>query len=139
MFPAKKILFGAIGFVLGAVLFTIVYPKLSISAEMQERRFTGREDHSIPLPAASAMTRNFRQGVPPGSLIGGAFSKDALQSVLSQPGCIGIRFYFADDNGTRTLVAVGINESGDDLVSGTVLERWFPCPPFCGSGDDLNR
>jgi hypothetical protein len=74
------------------------------------------------------------------------FGKDILANTLSQPGCMGIRFYHAiDDKGQKTLVLVGTDEKGKNLwssnkVSGGKLKDGpptgggdgsWPCPPYC--------
>lgn len=136
----KKVLVGTIGFVFVAALGGMVIPKIVTSATAQQQRFTGRENHTVPLSAASAMTRSFRRTVSPGTVIGGFFGRDAIQSILSQSGCVGIRAYYAYDEGNSpTLVLVGVNESGDDMTGGVMLERWFPCPPFCPQDNELTK
>jgi hypothetical protein len=48
--------------------------------------------------------------------------KDILNEILSQPGCAGIRFYNAlNEEGSKTLVYVGINEQGENIVEYNVI------------------
>jgi hypothetical protein len=43
--------------------------------------------------------------------------KNILIQILSQPGCVGMRFYSAiDEEGVRTLVYVGVDENNNDLI-----------------------
>ncbi len=43
--------------------------------------------------------------------------KDILNQILSQPGCVGMRFYNAiDEEGVKTLVYVGVDENNNDLI-----------------------
>jgi hypothetical protein len=46
--------------------------------------------------------------------------RNILEQVLAQPGCIGIRFYNAyNEAGEKTLVYVGVNATGSDMISVT--------------------
>lgn len=48
--------------------------------------------------------------------------KNILSQILSQPGCVGIRFYNAlNEEGNKTLVYVGVNEHGEDIVEYNVI------------------
>ena len=43
-----------------------------------------------------------------------------LEQVLAQPGCVGIRFYNAyNEAGEKTLVYVGVNTTGSDMLTVT--------------------
>lgn len=99
--------------------------------------FTGHENHTIPISEGAALTKNFRkkfQNQPKGYF----FSKDTLDSILQQTGCVGIRFYFgSDDNGTLKLVFVGAQANEDDILN-IVGDGGFLCPPNCGSVNVLN-
>jgi len=101
--------------------------------------FTGNEEHSISLSEASSLTRNFRNAVGDSAPKGGFFSKAALQTILNQEGCVGIRFYYGqEEDGTPTLILVGADEEENDLIEGKIDQRPIPCPPRCGEANDLN-
>lgn len=101
--------------------------------------FTGNEDHSITLAEASELTQNYRDAAESNAIQGSFFGKSALQRILDQGGCVGIRIYYAqEDDGTPTLVLVGVDENEDDLIDGELAEFGVPCPPRCGSSNDLN-
>ncbi len=90
--------------------------------------FTGREDHSITL-----------EGADQGAIKAGFFGKDALQGILDQEGCVGIRVYYGeDDNGTPQLVLVGADADTNDIIEGNLAQRQVPCPPYCGKDNELN-
>ena len=55
--------------------------------------FNPNENHSITLAAASVMTKAYRDA-DINSKIGGFFGKDAIQAILNQPTCVGLKFYF---------------------------------------------
>lgn len=100
--------------------------------------FTGNENHEIPLSEAAHMTANYRNANP-GQTKGHYFGGTAIQSVLSQVGSVGLRIYYAlKDDGTKQLVIVGVNEDGNDLTEGLILDFSVACPPTCGNANSLN-
>lgn len=102
--------------------------------------FTGNEDHTISLVDAGAMTQAYRDSTgDPEARKGVYFGKDAIEAILSQTGCVGIRFYFAhDDEGKLSLVLVGADANENDLHTGTLAEFGLPCPKRCASANPLN-
>lgn len=100
--------------------------------------FNPNQDHSISLAAAAAMTKDYRDANP-GARLGGFFGKDALQAILDQPDCVGIRYYFAQDSTDKlTLVLVGAKANQDDMVNGELAEYALPDPPYNSSPNSLN-
>ncbi len=88
-------------------------------------------DHDIGLTEAREMIGRYRRANP-GTIHAGAFTKVALDRVLMQDGCVGVRLYFGSNpDMTPALIAVGVDELGNDLDEGVLLDRLFPCPPFC--------
>jgi hypothetical protein len=95
--------------------------------------FTGSEDHSIDLTTASSWTANYR-GADSSGVKAHFFGKNAIQQILNQSGCVGIRIYYAlDDNGDKQLILVGADSSENDLYNGYLAERSIVCPTHCGS------
>jgi hypothetical protein len=93
---------------------------------------TGHESHAITLDLAKELLMNFRSGLKDSVRLGEFFGKDALDSLLHQPGCIGARIYYAKkDDGTPVLVIVGVDSKGVDMPEGLIEEIGIPCPPFC--------
>ena len=71
---------------------------------------------------------------------GGHFPREAIEQILSQPGCAGLRFYFGtQSDGTLALVLVGIDENEKDMSDGVLIDNHFPCPPFCDESSSLLR
>jgi len=69
---------------------------------------------------------------------GGAFKREPLDRLLAQPGCVGIRIYYGmHADGRPALVLVGVDEHGEELIQGVVMEQHYPCPPFCPIGPSL--
>ena len=101
--------------------------------------FPPRREHQIPLAAAAAMTRRFRDEAKGGETAQ-LFPREVIERLLSQPGAYGIRFYFGRENagGPNRLVAVAVDSDGNDMTAGEVMDWAFPCPPFCSFTNDLN-
>jgi hypothetical protein len=50
--------------------------------------------------------------------------KDIIDQVLTQPGCVGIRFYEAlNESGNKTLVSVGIDSKGKNILELTAVNE----------------
>ena len=103
--------------------------------------FSGREDHAITLDEARALVRRQRAHQ---RAMGGRdplcefFGRAALERILAQPGCAGIRIYHGrNDKGLHTLVLVGADGTGSDQLDGTIAEEGFPCPPTCDERSSL--
>lgn len=94
-------------------------------------------DHRISLADAAAHTRRHREsGISP--VTAGAFHADQVRLLLDQPGCAALRIYHGRDvEGAATLVLVGVDATGSDMVEGDMLEWGFPCPPVCTSPNAL--
>lgn len=100
--------------------------------------FTGREDHSITLTLAAEWTRNYRTANPSATK-GHFYGKDAIQAILDQEGCVGIRIYYAIDNsGAKQLIITGALSNENDLYNGLLAEKSIACPTHCGANNPLN-
>lgn len=96
-------------------------------------------DHRITLPEAAEQARRQRSRRP--SEVGdiGAFNAKAVRALLDQPGCVGMRYYRGRNaKGERSLVLVGVDAEGNDMVDGVVLDDIYPCPPYCSDDNALN-
>lgn len=99
--------------------------------------FKPDQDHSINLAKASIITKAYRDAnINP--IIGGFFGKDAIQAILDQMDCVGLKFYFAIENGKLTLVLCGSKANQDDLYQGVLAEDSPMDPPFSASSNPLN-
>jgi hypothetical protein len=101
--------------------------------------YTGQEDHSISLDDALGLTKRFRDSfTKPPYFWGAYFGKEAVQAILDQEGCVGIRVYNAQSaSGSLNYVLVGVDSSGEDLEDGELAEHGQGCPPFCASHSKL--
>lgn len=88
-------------------------------------------EHVIPLPAARALVAAHRSQAGSDAALGGYFARDAIDRVLAQPGCAGLRFYYGrHEDGSLALVVVGVNAAGADMTA-TTIDNHQPCPPYC--------
>ena len=102
--------------------------------------FNGTEGDPISLTDAATMTEEFRTQNE-GATKGHFFGKEILNDILAQKKCVGIRFYNGiDASGAYTLIAAGADTFENDQigVSDTIAEYSKPCPPSCGTANDLN-
>lgn len=56
-----------------------------------------------------------------------------LNLILEQKDCTGLRIYNGHNTETRknNLVLVGVDEKGEDITKGVILEELTICPPHC--------
>jgi len=99
-------------------------------------------DHRITLAEAARMTRRQRREKDTrkkGMERPYALRREAFESILSQKGCEGVRIYPAvHEDGSPTVVVVGVDEAGNDMVSGLLIQNVFDCPPYCPEANELN-
>jgi len=58
----------------------------------------------------------------PDSPKGYALGRNIIEKILAQPGCVGIRFHYGvNDEGQKTLVYIGMDENGNDLLKHTIV------------------
>ena len=101
------------------------------------------KDQRISLTDAAALTRRYREhaGKAAGAEVPkcGLFLRRLIDELLAQPGCSGMRVYYGRTaTGEDTFVLVGVDQKGDDMTGGTLLEDPFYCPPFCSTASMLN-
>ena len=101
----------------------------------------GDEDNKITFEEGAVMTARYRESVPSGSIIANCYSRDSIQALLNQPGCKGIRAYYAlDTDKLPCLVIVGVNESGNDQIGPGFycIDTSLKCPDDCSEPNILN-
>jgi hypothetical protein len=102
--------------------------------------FTGNEEHEITFTDAASLTAEYRSKNPYRKR-GGYFSRTAIETLLAQDGCVGIRIYFGCSSGNpQELIVVGVDENEDDLVGHNYvcMDNGICCPPHCGTDNMLN-
>lgn len=63
-----------------------------------------------------------------------------VQHILKQEGCVGLRIYngYNDENQKMSLVLVGVDESGNEMLSdGIIYDELALCPPTCPVDNSL--
>lgn len=99
--------------------------------------FSGNEGQVITLAEGAELTARHRMKYPNGGL-GVAYGSELIQQLLDNPGCVGVRMYFAQESdGSQTVVLVGVDETGNDLLN-LIVENGIRCPNFCGDSNALN-
>ena len=64
---------------------------------------------------------SFRKAYPT-ELAGYTVGRNIIDAILAQPGCVGLRFYNAlNEAGEKTMVYVGIDAEGKDILKRTVV------------------
>lgn len=103
-------------------------------------KYLGDNDHSISLFEAADLTTRFRENLPVFDYtIAEFFGKSALENLLSQDSCVGIRVYYGlDAEMKRRLVIVGVDDEGNDLYKDNLMEGGALCPPVCSEVNPLN-
>ena len=111
----------------------------TVAAHPQE--YTGSTNHLITLDQALKYVQNFRTSDAASAIVikGAYFDRGIFDKILAQPGCVGVRYYYAKkDDGTQSIVLVGVDSKNQDLTSGILGEDAVPCPPFCAPSSPLN-
>lgn len=62
-----------------------------------------------------------------------------LNLILEQKDCVGLRIYNGYNTVTQknNLVLVGVDEKGEDITNGVILENLNPCPVYCPKSSPL--
>lgn len=89
----------------------------------KQQQLTALAGAEVGMELGAQMISTYRQANPTDTL-GYFIGRNILNQVLAQPGCVGIKFYNAcNEMGEKTLVYVGVNESGKDMLSITTINR----------------
>jgi hypothetical protein len=135
---SKFTTFTAIALGLSIAIFFLLVAARGVDDHSMLR--SGPEDHVITLAQAVKLIENFRNAPTAPTIKGGYFSRSIFDTILSQAGCAGVRYYYAKkDDGTATIVLVGVDAAGNDITQGVLGNESLPCPPYCGAPNDLNR
>ena len=59
--------------------------------------FTGNEEHTISFNKAAEMTKRYGDQMAKEDRKGGFFGKKAIEALLEQTDCVGIRYYYGLD------------------------------------------
>lgn len=93
---------------------------------MQQKELLAQKDYAqvgeeISHELAGDFIKTFDQQFP-NEIKHFTMGKNILDQILAQPGCAGIRFYNGiNEKGQKTLVYVGVDAAGKDLLTKTVV------------------
>jgi len=119
------------------MLLTLLVVSQTVVAQTLPKKTHG---HEVPLDSAKKFIANGKKDAMQMKTRGGMFFREIFDKMLAQKGVIGIRYYYAKtDDGTPTLVLVGVDSTGQDMTASTIAEMTFPCPPFCDQGTTLDK
>lgn len=123
-------------------------PRKSTRAPRAYGKVPPRESQRIALRDAVDLTQRYRKAAP-ASEHAGFFWADGIQELLTQPGCVGLRYYHGlGADGAYRMVLVGVDAQGNDITApaaskrsklaaagagggAVLLDNHFPCPPYC--------
>ncbi|HVN48924.1 MAG TPA: hypothetical protein VMU30_08915 [Bacteroidota bacterium] len=118
----------------------VVYPLINRPVSAEQKLYTGTENHFITLQEGITLTKAFRHSAPANAVLAQYFGKNALEAALAQPGCVGLRMYYAKHkDGSPTLVIVSVDHSGNDMTKGIVMQQAVPCGGSCAEGSELKQ
>ena len=105
--------------------------------------FDGSEGKPIDLATAQKWMANYRATLKdPNDTLAHFFGFILIEQILAEPGCKGIRIYYAlDDAGKKQLLLVGADSNGNNLWpkntgptdggENIIVDASYPCPPYC--------
>jgi hypothetical protein len=93
---------------------------------MMQKELTTRKDYAavgeeITHELAHEFIAAYEKAYP-GEKRGYHLGRNIIDRILAQPGCVGMRFYYGlNEDGQKTLVYVGVDADGNDLVKRAVI------------------
>ena len=97
------------------------HKKLTVMLQTKPSKLTANIGEEIGAELGAQMISSYRQSNPT-DVAGYFIGRNIIEQVLAQPGCIGIKFYNAyNEAGRKTLVYVGVNAAGNDMLSITAI------------------
>lgn len=117
----------------------------------QQKAYTTKTGKEISYETGAKMVKRHFDANPD-DVMAHFVGRTAVEKILSQPGCIGMRmFYAVKDMGIRTLVLVGVDKNGNSMIEldaadsttlskkqGVIISGVRDCPPYCGdSGSSI--
>ena len=101
-------------------------------------KFPGAEKHEITLEEARKHIQRHKKNPIHPKHHGGSFDRGAIDKILAQPECKALRIYHGrNEDGTPSLILVGVDVAGKDMTKSAIMEKISPCPPFCDKSSAL--
>jgi hypothetical protein len=99
-----------------------------------DAKFPDAEKHEISLEEAKKHIQRHKKNPIHPNHHGGSFDRAAIDKILAQRGCKGLRYYHGrNEDGHPNLVLVGVDKAGKDMTKASIMEKSTLCPPFCDS------
>ena len=90
--------------------------------ELQLKKDYAAVGEQISLDMAADFIKAFKEAHP-NEVAGFGMGKVILEQILSQPGCVGMRFYNGiNEKGQKTLVYIGVDAAGNDIVKRVMVQ-----------------
>jgi hypothetical protein len=95
---------------------------------MVQKELLTKTDYSavggeISLETATEFTKTYAEAHPNENL-SYHLGRNIIEKILAQPGCVGMRFYYGyNAEGQKTLVYMGLDANGNDLVKMTMVTK----------------
>lgn len=82
--------------------------------------YSGKEGRFISLSNSKKWVANFQQNNP-GHTHAFYFGRELFENILIEPGCVGIRVYYAeDDQRNPKMVVIGVDKQGNNILKKTI-------------------
>jgi hypothetical protein len=128
----------AVALVIGTTAFLQHEKKTDDAAAAPQMKELLVKDHSISLKEAKELIKARNSGLKGIAAKGGTFNRKIFDKILSQKGCVAIRYYYAQNkDGSPTIVLVGVDAKGKDMTKAAIAERSGGCPPYCDETSSL--
>ncbi|MGD0036272.1 MAG: hypothetical protein ABSC53_03145 [Bacteroidota bacterium] len=108
-----------------SVIMLFVYP--STDKSINAGQSNSKQD-------VTALANAHRISVSSNDVLVHYFGKDVVEKTMKQPGCVGVRMYYAKHvNGRSGFAIVGVDKYGKDMVPTILAGPADLCPPWCGN------
>jgi hypothetical protein len=107
-------------------------------AKEVDAKFPGAEKHEISLDEAKLHIQRHKKNPIHPKHHGGSFDRAAIEKIFAHPECKALRIYHGkNEDGTPSLVLLGVDAAGKDMTKNAIMEGSRPCPPYCDSSSEL--
>ena len=118
-----------------ALKLSIMHPPTDVNGKYDRTAIS----HVVSHQHAAEMTTRYRETLLTGQPKGGFFAAKAVQRLLDEPECHGLRFFYgANREGKRVVVGMCTDRYGAEMLYGHAIDISYLCPPFCGARNSLN-
>ena len=110
----------------------IIYPSMNQSVRAEQVNSAGYKNQSISFQDAKGLLKTYERIAASDAVIAQYFGKDIVDKILAQPGCVGMRMYYGKHaTGKYSVIFVGVDKNGNDIVSVVLAGPPGICPPYC--------